>query len=72
MCYTNLVVDDGLDMEKTNIQTLVEKMEAWERRPGVNMSFYSQILYLGKVSLFMEFWEEDPCFGISAFVANWQ
>jgi hypothetical protein len=33
---------------------------------GVNISFYSQILHLGKLSIFMEFWEEFPFFGIGA------
>ena len=33
---------------------------------GVNISFHSQILDLGKVSRIMEFWEEFPCFGICA------
>ena len=30
----------------------------------MNISCYSQILHSGKVSLFMEFWEEFPCFGV--------
>jgi hypothetical protein len=31
---------------------------------GVNISFYTQILHLGKVSLFMGFWEEFLYFRI--------
>ena len=41
-------------------------MHIYDFNSGLNISFYSQILHLGKVSHFRVFWEEFPCSAICA------